>query len=280
MTTTTNKGYTKPAVGADSGVWGTELNADWDILDSNLGGLNSKSVAGNSNVVATAAEARSLTQRLTGVLTGNIVYSLPVAQGGVWVIDNQTTGAFTVTANTSGGTGIVVPQGTAMLVYSDATNMYPVTGKRTGSLVATITGTTTNDNAATGLVGEYVSSSIVQGAAVTLVPSTPKNVTSISLTAGDWDVNATLDYYISGGGANATSLGGSISTVSATQAVGGSGALFTLTLAAFPINTQHFPVGTIRLSIAATTTVYLVSAASYTVGLVQSGGFIGARRAR
>jgi len=50
-------------------------------------------------------------------------------------------------------------------------------------------GTTTNDNAAAGQVGEYVSSTITGGASVALTPGVATNITSISLTAGDWDVS-------------------------------------------------------------------------------------------
>ena len=48
-----------------------------------------------------------------------------------------------------------------------------------------IVGTTTNNNAAAGCVGEYVSSAIEYASRVSLTTSTPANVTSISLTAGD-----------------------------------------------------------------------------------------------
>lgn len=45
------------------------------------------------------------------------------------------------------------------------------------------TGTTTDDNAPTGYIGEYISASIVRSSPVTTAPSVPITLTSINLTA-------------------------------------------------------------------------------------------------
>ena len=97
MTTTPQKGYTLPTIGADFGVWGNELNGDLGIIDNNLGGMNSKSVAGNTNVTATGTEMQNLIQKLTGTLTGSIFYLMPSVQG-FWIISNTTSGAFNTTS--------------------------------------------------------------------------------------------------------------------------------------------------------------------------------------
>lgn len=121
---TPNKSYIEPTVGADDDQWGTLLNSTITIIDTNMGGVLTKSVAGNANVTATASDAQKLVQKLTGVLTGSISYLLP-ATGGFYIIDNTTTGAFTVTVKTSAGgsTGIVAPQGWKTAVYSDGTDV-------------------------------------------------------------------------------------------------------------------------------------------------------------
>jgi hypothetical protein len=53
-------------------------------------------------------------------------------------------------------------------------------------------GTTTNDSALSGQIGQYISATVLVGAAVALTNNTPTNITSISLTPGDWDVTATV----------------------------------------------------------------------------------------
>ncbi|MEF1435483.1 hypothetical protein QWU86_11715, partial [Neisseria gonorrhoeae] len=57
---------------------------------------------------------------------------------------------------------------------------------------AGIVGTTTNNNANAGSDGEFISSSVVVGSAVALTTNVTANVTSITLTAGDWDVAGTV----------------------------------------------------------------------------------------
>lgn len=128
MTTTTNKGYTVPIVGGDFNIWGNELNADLQILDKNLGGISSINMAGSVDVTATGSQAQSLVLNLVGILTGNVHLKVP-AVGSMYIIDNNTTGAFSVTVITSAGgsTGVAVPQGYSELVWSDATNIHSAT---------------------------------------------------------------------------------------------------------------------------------------------------------
>jgi hypothetical protein len=48
---------------------------------------------------------------------------VPADAGRAWIVYNNTSGAFTATVKTSGGTGIAVPQGWVMLVRCDGTNV-------------------------------------------------------------------------------------------------------------------------------------------------------------
>ncbi len=125
-TFTPEKGYPQPVPGGDIGQWGAELNQGFSILDNNVGGTAAVSVAGGVNVTATQPQYQCLIQNLTGALTASIQYILPQL-GSFYAIENNTTGNFTIAVVTSamGSTGVVVPQGTVLWVYSDGTNVYP-----------------------------------------------------------------------------------------------------------------------------------------------------------
>ena len=138
MTTTTNKGYTLPTVNGDFGTWGTELNSDLSIVDLNLGGSQTISLAAG-NVIASAGQSQYLLTNLNGTLTVNRTYTLP-AVGGFYLISNQTAGSYTVTvACAGGGTSVVVPQSSTMALVCDGTNMLAaVTGLNSLALSGTL----------------------------------------------------------------------------------------------------------------------------------------------
>ena len=59
-------------------------------------------------------------------------------------------------------------------------------------------GEPSNGNAAAGEVGEFMSSNVTAGSAITLTSGTPSNVTFLDLTAGDWDVSGAIVYAAQG----------------------------------------------------------------------------------
>src|SRR5262245_57492548 len=80
--------------------------------------------------------------------------------------------------------------------------------------IGAIRGTSTNDSAAAGYVGELMESEVLTGSAVSLTNNTAANVTSLSLTAGDWDVWGSVAFNAVAGTANL--VVGAINTTSAT----------------------------------------------------------------
>lgn len=110
-TYTPNKGYDKQGTGDNPGAWGPPLNANFDIVDSNLGGTLSL-VLSSSNVTLSASQAQNFFYELTGTLSANIIITFP-AVGGLYVVSNLTSGAFTVTVKTAHASSntLVIAQG-------------------------------------------------------------------------------------------------------------------------------------------------------------------------
>lgn len=150
-----------------------------------------------------------------------------------------------------------------------------------------ILATTTNDSAGAGILGEFATATVASGSAVVLGTGVTSNVTSVSLTAGDWDVSGAVDYVFAAT-TSYTQLQAGISLTSATLAsqAGGAGLgtdpnVSFATPAAVPTAlpyTQTVP--TVRISLAVTTTVFLVSQAVFTVAALSAFGTIRARRVR
>ena len=110
------------ATGSNSGTWGTIVNNQiLSVLDLELGGQLSLSVAGNSDVTLNAAQQQPLQQSYTGLLTGNINVIFGATEGRFYVVNNATTGAFTLTVKPAGGTGVVVPAAHTMLIFMNVT---------------------------------------------------------------------------------------------------------------------------------------------------------------
>jgi hypothetical protein len=142
-------------------------------------------------------------------------------------------------------------------------------------------GIATNTGASAGNVGELVLSAISTGSAVSLTNGTPANLTSISLTAGDWDVTCDTYYNITG----TTTLQyavNSISTTSATlnQASGFFGAYVNASTAPTLFTTVAFgtKAGPSQQLLASTTTVFCVVQSGFTASTVAAWGTLRARR--
>lgn len=136
-------------------------------------------------------------------------------------------------------------------------------------------GTNTNDNAPSGYVGEYISSNVARGSGTTLTTAVTSNITSISLTPGDWDVSGLVAY----SGVALAQFQGAVSTVSASIPVAGPpGQGLVLLTGAQSGEFGATVMG--RITLTTTTAVYLVLNAVFSGGSAQGYGFIGARRAR
>lgn len=128
-------GYPKGAIllRADgSGFWvnqtdNNETNPDtgganWHPIN-NIG-ITSKTMTG-SNVTLTTLESAKDVIVISGTLTANVNLIFPVTLK-QWIVVNNTSGAFTLTAKTASGAGGLISQSTSRIFYGDGTNLYGV----------------------------------------------------------------------------------------------------------------------------------------------------------
>lgn len=126
--------------------------ANTAFVQGTVNGITSLSVAGNTNVTLTAAQAGAGILVLTGALTGNISVIVP-AVAKSWIVSNQTSGAFSLTIKTPTGTGVAVAQGKNEELWCDGTNVLQSTNDYTNAALA---GVPTTPDPATGDSSEQV----------------------------------------------------------------------------------------------------------------------------
>ena len=149
-----------------------------------------------------------------------------------------------------------------------------------------LSGTGTNDAAAVGHVGELKSTTVASGSAVAVTTATAKDVCTLVLTPGDWDVSAVVDRTLTG--VTATVYGAGISLTANTMPAdaGGSGlgpdaeVSQSATFGTTVTGSYSTAIPPVQISVAAQTTVHLVVADTFSAGTVAAYGTIRARRMR
>ncbi len=203
-----------------------------------------------------------------------------LAYGGTNADLSATGGASQVLKQTSSGAAITVGQ----LAASDLSNGTTGSGSVVLATSPTITtpgivGVTNAGNATAGNVGEY-NSSATGGAAVSAGTSGQfGNITSISLTAGDWDVSGTFIPIINGAVITSGTWDVNLSAFSGnttTDLVVGDNYLTISHLT----NVGSMSIPAWRVNVSSTTTIYLKGRVSYSSGTPQWYGRISARRVR
>lgn len=79
-------------------------------------------VPGLGDYTLTGTELNRIAYRFTGIITGDRDIVVPATVQQYWV-DNQTTGSYTFTVRTPGGTGVTVASGERAILYSDGTDV-------------------------------------------------------------------------------------------------------------------------------------------------------------
>lgn len=238
------------------------------LAGSTSGGvtLNASAVAGAS-VLTLPTAVDTLVGKATADVFTNKTYDT-AGTGNSFSING-------VAATANSGTGAVVRASGAALIGSSTVN---------GSTISPghYSGEPSNGNALAGEIGQQLESSGTLSAAP--VSGGAQNITSITLTAGDWDVSF-IGIAVTPASTNISQFLAGVSTTSGvmsftagdygvqqfgtTGVVPGTGATVTATNG-MP---KRFPVS-------GSTTVYLVVSPTYSVSTLQVNGKISARRAR
>lgn len=237
-------------------------------------------------LMSNAAAAPSFTTETYAVpgTSGNVMTSdgtnwtsaAPAGSATSVIVDDTTTNATMYPVWVTAATGSL-----PLKVSSTKMTFNPSTGRVTAAALAFspttggILGTTTNDSVATGYVGEIVTAAVTAASATAISSATPVNITSISLTAGQWLVvgNGGVTF----AGTNGTFAGFWISTTSATLPDGGLRAGTSGSIAGSVLS-HAVPPKILQLS--ATTTVYLSCQCTFPSSTATRYGEITATRIR
>ena len=121
---TTNLHLEEPANGDDVNTWDVPVNANMDVLDKAFGGstlLNATGLSGDQTLSLSNYQARQLL--ISGLPIGTTTYVVPTGKGGTWVVENTTTGGFTIgIKSAAGGSTVVIPVSQRAIVCCDGSS--------------------------------------------------------------------------------------------------------------------------------------------------------------
>jgi len=127
------------ATGDQSGTWGDTTNTNLGtLLEQAITGYLSVAQGDVANLTLTTVnggsdQARNAVIRVTGALTATRNVVVQTANK-MYVIVNATTGGFSIVAKTAAGTGVSIPPGASVLVYSDGTNVVQAANYANGQI--------------------------------------------------------------------------------------------------------------------------------------------------
>jgi len=117
--------------GENAGTWGTTTNTNLQIIEQMVGGYTAQSIAGGAQTttlsVSDGSAGAVLAHRIiefTGTITGNQVVTIPLDVQQMYIVKNNTSGAYTVQFKYVSGSGSSVTWGTSdkgtKLLYATA----------------------------------------------------------------------------------------------------------------------------------------------------------------
>ena len=116
--------------GEKSGTWGTITNTNLQILEQAASGYLTQSVAAADLALSLSTFAvsngKNLYYKFTGTLAANRTVTMPDSAERVFIVEDATARSssnYTLTVKTVSGTGIAIPIGAKIVLYSDGTNI-------------------------------------------------------------------------------------------------------------------------------------------------------------
>jgi len=131
--TSANLKLTVQTTGENSGTWGQITNTNLLILEQAIGGyagvgLNATTGATLTFSNGVLSNGKNQVLKLTGTITTSVNVIIPDSIEKTYIVENATSGAFTVTVKTTSGTGFTfgTTEKTRVILYSDGTNVVEV----------------------------------------------------------------------------------------------------------------------------------------------------------
>jgi len=116
--------------GEKSGTWGTITNTNLQILEQAASGYLTQSVASADLALSLSTFAvsngKNLYYKFTGTLAANRTVTMPDGAERVFIVEDATARSssnYTLTVKTVSGTGVTIPVGAKIVLYSDGTNI-------------------------------------------------------------------------------------------------------------------------------------------------------------
>jgi len=194
----TDLGIELMVTGENSGTWGDKTNTNLNLIQQAIAGYEEVSIAGGAQTTALAmtdgalSNARNAVIKFTGTITGNQIVTITDGIEKVYIMENGTTGAFTVQVKTVSGSGVTFAtddKGTKIL-FSNGTDIVevpitPADGTITTAKLANAAVQTTkiSDNAVTTakISNANVTSAKIADNAITTTKISNLNVTTAKI---------------------------------------------------------------------------------------------------
>jgi len=116
--------------GEKSGTWGTITNTNLQILEQAASGYLTQSVASADLALSLSTFAvsngKNLYYKFTGTLAANRIVTMPDSAERVFIVEDATARSssnYTLTVKTVSGSGVTIPIGAKIVLYSDGTNI-------------------------------------------------------------------------------------------------------------------------------------------------------------